>query len=337
MSNLIIDQDGESDGYKVTLPCRPEEFTNFVSSLLSRGLTIEKKYNDLFKIDSQSIQQLHLLILQRVGQNNGQMVSYHAKLYFNDKSSISFNTPSDLFSHNEIKKVETVSLSIEMVFLIHFPGRLSPEKQSVSLVFYSGYFVNRYGFSRGFNDSEIALQISHTEKTWANDILNLVSGFLKNHSCTPDKATLLWNAISGKIGIISGLLCFGIGLAGIKFGFGFLIEGLRLSADASLTSEHEMLAFLVSQTTSKIFVDFAVAAIFYIAILIIASVGIASYIRQYAKITISSKLLFTEEDSRISDLARRKDDMKVFRLSLEVLKGIIIGIIANVVFSTIWK
>ncbi len=337
MSDLTIDHDEKKDGYKVTLPCRPEEFTDFVSSLLGKGLTIEKNYDDVFKLDSQALQQLHILILQRANQNQGQLVSYHSKLYFDDKSSISFNSPEDLFSHNEIKKVGTISLSIEMVFLIHFPGRPSPEKQSISFVLKTGGVTQRTSRYIYIDNSEINLQISHTEKTWANDVLNLISDFLTHHTYKPNKTTLLWNAVSDKVGLISGFLCFGIGLLGIVFGYDFLAEELALTANAASLTEKEMLGFLVSQEASSTFVKFTIASIFYIAVLIAVSVYVAEYIKDLNQIGIRSRLIFTAEDTRRLDGAEKTSNIQLLGLSIELLKGIFVGICANVIFTSIWS
>lgn len=337
MSDLIIDHDDNSKGYKVTLPCRPEEFTDFVSSLLGKGLTIEKNYDDVFKLDAQSLQQLHALIYQRANQNHGKLASYHAKLYFNDRSSISFNSPEDLFSHNEIKKVRTISLSMEMVFLIHFPGRPAPEKQVVSITFKPGKTVTRESAHYYISDSEISLQVSHSEKTWANDILNLISDFLKHHIYKPSRTTLLWNSICGKVGVVTGFLCFGIGLLGVVFGYGFLTEELNVAASSVMESEQAMLGFLVSQSTSSTFVNFTVASVFYISVLIVISITISAYVSELNKVGIKSYLIFTEEDIKEAERNEKSSNIQLLGLSVELLKGVVIGICANAIFLFIWS
>lgn len=336
MSEIMINTEQDTEGYKVTLPCKPEEFTDFVSSLLGKGLTIEKNYNDIYKLDAPSLQQLFFLITQRANQNAGELVSFNSKLYFSDKSSISFNSPEDLFSHNEIKKIVTRRLFIEMTYLIHFPGHQAPEKQTVAITFKPGDIIRHRGAYLLSDESEINLQVHHSEKTWANDVINLFNDFLSNHKYEPNRSTLLWNKLNQYVSGLAGFLCFGVGLLGIVVSYNFISSNLAVLAEKSLGTQTDAVKYLVLQSYDTSTVNFVVASVFYVGVLIFLSVFTAEKLENKSSIPVESMLVFTNEDKKIADSKEKKSNFELFGLSFELIKGILVGIVANVVFSLIW-
>lgn len=336
MSELMIEQEIQEGEYKVTLPCKPEEFTDFISSLLGKGLTIEKNYTETFALDSSSLQQLYYIVTQRAAQNGGKLVSFNSKLYFSDMSSISFNSPDDLFSHNEIKAIETQSLFIEMTYLIHFPSKPSPEKQTVAITFKRGNFISHRGAYLYANDGGITLQVHHTEKTWANDVVNLFNDYISHRLYKPNKTTLLWNQLNTYVSGIAGFLCFGIGLLGIVISYNFLSQGIAEAAGLAMADQGESIKFLVFQSYDPKFVNFTVASVFYVGVLIFISAFTAEKLKSAYSIPIRSHLVFTEEDQKIFKNKEKHNRKQLFGLTSELLKGILIGVIANSVFTIIW-
>ncbi|WP_394209520.1 hypothetical protein [Enterovibrio calviensis] len=337
MSDLVIDSDVSEKQYKVTLPCNPEDFTDFVSSLLGKGLTIEKNYSDKYEVDAISLQQLYFLICQRAEQNAGKLVSFNSKLYFSDKSSISFNSPDDLFSHNEIKKVETRSLSIEMCFLIHFPSRQAPEKQTISITFTPGRVLRHRGEFLHVDESEVSLQIHHTEKSWALDIQNLFNEFFSNHIYKPNQLTKIWNKLNSYVSGTAGFLCFGIGLSGIILSYNSIADNIEKEAEKALQAPQSTIEFLVAQSYSTTNVTFFVASIFYVAILIILSIYLADKLETNSRIESRSHLVFTEHDRSLSSKKAKIKKSEFWGLSMDLFKGIIVGVMANIVFTMIWN
>ena len=336
MSELIIESEVKENEYKVTLPCKPDEFADFVSSILGKGLTIEKNYSDIFELDSNSIQQLYHLVTQRAAQNGGKLVAFNSKLYFSDRSSKSFNSPEDLFSHNEIKAIETSSLAIEMAYLIHFPGKPAPEKQSVSITFKPGSYIRHRGEYMYARDGEITLQVHHTEKTWANDVVNLFNDFISHHIYKPNKTTVLWNRLNDYISGVAGFLCFGVGLLGIVFSYNFISQGVKAAAVNVIDNQGESIKFLVLQSYDAGMVNFFVASVFYIGILIFISVFTAEKLNNAYSIPIRSQLIFTDQDRKAAGKKEKNSKSQVFGLTTELLKGLIIGVVANAVFTLIW-
>lgn len=336
MPDLIIDHDQESAGYKVTLPCNPNEFADFIGSLLSKGLSIEKNYTDVFVLDAADIRQLVILLSQRVNQNAGRLIAFTSKVYYSDRSSVSFNSPDDLFSHNEIKKIETTAVSLELVYLVHFPGKPAPAKQTIAIVFKPGRVVRHLGTYLKMNDSEITLQVNHSDKTWANDIVNLFNDFLAHHLYTPSKITLLWNRINKHVSTIAGFACFGVGLAGIALAYHFIATRIADGAKASISSVDTSLAFLVDRTYDPTMIYFVLGSVFYIGILIALSIFVSERLEKDNAIPIVSSLLFTEEDRRRVADRNKSSIYQLFELGVEILKGIAAGLIANAIFAGLW-
>jgi hypothetical protein len=277
------------------------------------------------------------LISQRVNQNAGRLITFNSKLYFSDRSSISFDSPDDLFSHNEIKKVETTALAVELVYLIHFPGKPAPAKQTISILFKPGQVIRHRGEYLKMNESEITLQVYHSDKTWANDIVNLFNDFLAHHVYKPNRTTLLWNRLNKHISGIAGYACFGAGLLGIAFAYSFIAERVANGAKISLSNSDAALAFLVNHSYDTTLINFVLGSVFYIGILIFLSVFVSERLERDNAIPIVSGLLFTEEDKRRVASRNKSSIYQLLGLGSEIIKGIAAGLIANTIFAVFWR
>lgn len=343
MSNITIDPDPRENSYRVVLPCSPDDFAEFVSSILGKGLTIDKTFPEAFDLSTSNLEQLFHLFVQRSQQNSGKLVSFSAKIYYTDKSTASFNSPEDYFSHNEVKKLTTGALTWELVFLIHFPGHKVPEKQVIAIRWVPGFVAESSADSyraQRYSDlrpSEISIQIAHSEKTWANDVLNLFRDFLSNHLVTTARRTHLWNTINEYLGGFAGYLCFGIGLVGIIFGYRIISEKRLEVAAKALTNSEESIKYLVHQSNDPTMVYFFVASLFYVSILALVSGKLSEKFSGITYLPPRSWLRLTSEDVRIADAHSKHMALRAGEIGTELGKGILLGIIGNAVFAGIAK
>ncbi len=341
---VVVEREEDKGDYKITLPCKPDEFSEFISSLISKGQTLERSFNYLFVLKIEDLRQFYLLLGQRALQNTGEIISFNAQMFFSGGGRVSLNSPEEFFSFNELKKSRTRNISLEFVFLIKFPGKNIPEKQTVAISIYPGIHklhepIHIYGTDA--YESKITISISHTERTWANDIVNLFEDFLGNHTFEPPKLVKAWNKISGYISGTAGFLCFGVGLLGIVFGYKFWRESHVDSISKILEIQEadkfikESLKYLISGSDSTSLVYFVVACLFYVVLLGFVSGMLSSKLEKSSYILSRSWMLATSHDFQM----HKDSSVSAFKYLLlfkELFIGILVGLTANAIFSLLW-
>ena len=122
--------------YVVALPCEPEQFSSFISSLLGKPQTISKGYTGSFEITHQDIQSAYRLVCQRVSQQNqGTLIQFSVRLVFDDNSTVLLNSFEDFLGYTEVRPLVVTQAHLSWSFLVKFEDREHPEKQEIDLSF----------------------------------------------------------------------------------------------------------------------------------------------------------------------------------------------------------
>jgi hypothetical protein len=170
-----------SDGY-VVLPYNEAEFRDFIESLLGSPQAITRAWHRPFEIGFDAVRDLHQLVLQRLSQNGGSLARFDARIGFSDDSAVELRTIEELLTYNEIRDIASNSLLLLWDFLVKFPGKTTPEKQSIQISFWAGEkefpeydTSSEPQFLRQITFGGISVRIEHTSRTWGTDIDALMS------------------------------------------------------------------------------------------------------------------------------------------------------------------
>ncbi|MEH2339637.1 hypothetical protein [Nostoc sp.] len=100
---VIYSNVNSSTGGYITLPVAPDQFNDFIINLLGRPQSIEKRIYGRFEIEWSDITNFHDLINQRINQqNNGQLINFQSRIYFDDNSVIELNSYPELITYREV-------------------------------------------------------------------------------------------------------------------------------------------------------------------------------------------------------------------------------------------
>jgi len=122
--------------YAIALPCEPEDFANFIGSLLGKPQTIVNSERGSFEIRKEDIVNSYHLLVQRVQQQNeGQLLQFTVRLVFNDNSSVLLNSIDDFITYAEVRPVFPTQAHLSWAFIVRFRDRQHPEKQDIDLSF----------------------------------------------------------------------------------------------------------------------------------------------------------------------------------------------------------
>ena len=211
----------EREEYAVMLPCRPEDFKEFVSGLLGKPQTITKRFLGKFDISKEDIESFHHVLTQRVAQQNeGKLIQFTIKIVYDDNSSVLLNSLEDFIHYNEVRHVSSIAAHLTWTFLVLFPDRKVPEKQTIEISIITNTekqmpfydedlpFFLMHSPKKGY----ITFQISHTARTWGGDIEALLSGHIKNLLQPASKIRNYIREHDGLIALFVGLTFFIIAL-----------------------------------------------------------------------------------------------------------------------------
>jgi hypothetical protein len=317
-----------------------EQFRSFVSSVLGKPQTISGHFHGGFEIRVSDLKNLHHAISQRISQQHkdAMLTQFTARVSFDDDSSVTLEDLDGLESHAEIKPVSTVGVYLTWKYLVQFPDHSNPEVQHIEFGFFAGspsvgrivpfaegYFV-MIGFPDQFGSTDglIHYSISHTERTWGEDMKNLAINWSKNHLVSASKFKKIVNRHRKKIGSTLAALVVVVTLAsGFKHLQGAL--GLDLS-----TATFAIVADAVRQSTEALYT--AIAGVF---IFTIVATFVRTWILNEGRLSSPGHILLTSGDDRRKAKLERKQAKRVVSFVAASMVALLISVFANYVFSIV--
>jgi hypothetical protein len=172
---------GASDeNYAVTLPVGEDQLKEFLAGLLGKPQTIARRLHGPFKVTRADIEDVHILLEQRISaQNNAALASFVARIVYDDNSSVQLNSFLEFKTYNEVKPLRSTAIHLSWTYLVQFQNKTIYEKQQVDLsisvaepdrqVIIDAEFPNRR-IARLGHRGLINLRISHSDRSWGGDI-----------------------------------------------------------------------------------------------------------------------------------------------------------------------
>lgn len=185
MTELINPETREST---IALPVDRRMLGEFISGLLGQPQSLERQFDNAFSVDHAWLIHFFTTILQRIQQQNApEPLAFEAAIRYQDKV-IRTVTSWQAFQHfSETLNIISVGIKIHLAVLIQFPTKKIPERQEIII-----YFETRENkqsimeslLGREPKPGAIYVEIRHTERTWADDILRLIETELKQIQTT---------------------------------------------------------------------------------------------------------------------------------------------------------
>ena len=180
----------------VLIPCPPEEFADFISSLLGKSQICEGLFDGWFEIHLKDIENFYHLVDQRLSEQNvSRLISFTVVIKYFDGTSVELPSLDHLRQHVEIRPVVSSGVLLTWIYLVGFRGRPIPERQQIDVEIQSSrgneedalyYSSPRSQHSHG--SGYMKYRVSYTARTWGSNIENM----LRSHILT------LINPNSGK-------------------------------------------------------------------------------------------------------------------------------------------
>lgn len=322
------------------LPCEPEQFREFISGLLGRPQTIEKVVEGPFDVARADIENLHHLIDQRISsQNDATLMSFCARIFYDDNSSVTLNSFQDFVSYAEVKPLVSRGVHVSWIFLIQFPAKKVPERQELEITFLTEELSLPYVTAKSlgrlsFREPRglIRLRIGHTDRSWGSDMEALLTGSLKTLVKSESRIRRFASKQSGWIALFSAIGVILIGLTSIYFVSlelsSKLLRGISVKLPMGANQQDVVLAkldaisrMLASGSWSK----YSFYAVIWVLCSIIMSIVLAAFITEGLDFRRPSFVLLTQKSANVMATKLRKMD----RNWLTAVGSIAISIIAS--------
>lgn len=331
----------------VSVPIDKKTLGDFISGLLGQPQTLERVFDSAFSIDHSWLLHLCSLILQRLTQQNApEPLSFEATINYREGYVRKISSYPAFEHFSETQNIVCVSLRINMFFLIQFPSKAVPERQELILEFKaketSSSLMESF-FNRAQESGKFRIEIRHTERTWADDILHLVSkefegvqtkdGDLKNWM---RKAFIPYSILLFPVSMMAAIILDLWGKSETKAFWRTRIESLVSGSNSDLQALHQKVDILLGKeregASGSFGGLFGYDALFAIAMAVAGAVVILAIAlaRPSPSFIVMSKATENYRNATLVKLKRRN----LLLLGSMVL-SVVLGVLGNYIYDKI--
>ncbi|WP_316238368.1 hypothetical protein [Bradyrhizobium sp. SZCCHNR1015] len=194
-------------GRELIIPLEPALLGEFILGLLGQRRSIDQQFRDrIFLIDIKWLLNLDDIVEQRISsQNAGSLVSFSAKIYYDDGRITNLTSRSAFRSFHDISTRIAIGVELGWAYLIKFPNAKTPEKQEIKFRAFTDRRamdlkpITKKGSSlflaSGESDQELSFSVSFTDLTWGEDLANHMSSFVNSKTARFGRITRVAKSI----------------------------------------------------------------------------------------------------------------------------------------------
>lgn len=312
----------EEDPYYVVLPCDVKDFSKFVSGLLGKPQELRGQVEGRFTISHGDVENVYHVLHQRISkQNESSPIHFTITVYYDDGQSVAHNNLVDFNSYHPVSKAVATGVIVSATYLIKFVGKEAPEKQEVEVIFATHPEWHPTRVRRWFDGGLYQFKITHTERTWAEDIAGLLT---KHGESLVQKPTGIRKWLLGRMDELTTylmILVFTSSLLSWSYAASGNID--KLSDQAATIQIASALKSLLSGLTIL-----SVVGTLFIAI--------NRYVDRNAFVHGISSILFTEHDRKNYAKVSKATKFGWVSYLIAWSVSLALGVLSNVIYSKNW-
>lgn len=339
---------------KVIIPFEVDQFHQLMKNCLGRPQTIEKSFSLSYALKPKHIADLNALIVERVSQQNlSQLIGFSARLSFSDNSIVTLDSFEALASYNVLKDVESTNLRLTWLYSITFQGKTAPEEQEISVTFASG---SPGSFGAAFphwgsvwdpSDGDISFVISHSERTWATDIQNILTAFITSLEPTDSsicESLRRWDRV---IGLTVGALFLASSIATIFWTLSRTISRYKeqlahlvapsSGGDGELLILRKHVEFISDLIITRSTPTLGVAIMLYLCLSVILAVAAGAAVINVIPRRMGGFIILTQRTDETYRRRREREKASWRHVLLSSVAAIVLGVFGNYVFALLTR
>lgn len=333
----------------ISIPVGKKDLGSFICDLLGQKQSLERTYDVVFEVDHSWLMNLHDMIDQRISQQaNSNLINFSAVIYFENGSKRTITTVDAFRSYHETKPHVSNGIKVVWEYLVHFPNRPHPEKQQIS---FSAHIYEKKHTEKSTNlerlaksisenakDSLINIQIDHTERTWGDDIENIISSCVAEVS-RQDELKDSFIKIS-RLVLFVAIMAFTLvyPIYSAQTTSGETIETLRASFE-ELSNHAEATNELINSKLDMLFEAVSTIennrnsrSLWALAFMFLGPM-VAAVFLSVTKTTQQSHILLSPKSNQLRDKLNQKNKGKVLIVVFSYILSIAAGVLANYSFQ----
>lgn len=347
-TNLAENNKDHEEDLLISFPIAKKDLGNFVSNLLGQKQSLERTFPIDFEIDHPWLINLHECLEQRICQQaHSQLLNFRAVVYFKNGTKRTITTLTSFSAYIETKPLISIGIKVVWEYLVSFPNKVHPEKQQISLSAFTrrenkeqnkSIFDIVFDSSRYSTDAFLNIQIDHTERTWGDDVENVIS------SCVEDiHIRKMTSAILFKLSRVLFVLCVLLSILiypiyssvtanfDLSFSLSELYEPLKTQPVINLGLINNKLDLVYEAVSSfeqnrNKEILMSLGRVFFVPLFL-------ALFMFFTKSTTNSYVLLTKKTYELKDKNDKKTKRKVIIIILSYVASILAGIIATYGFN----
>lgn len=338
-----LQHDDREQRTAVILPCSPDQFSQFIASLLGRPQELTGLRQGQFLADKAEAIQLYDLITQRVLQQHGvHPLQFTVRVKFDNGTSVLLNSVEEFNAYHEVRSVRSLGMLLTWTFLVSFPGKASPEKQEIEFGYMSELrgFVEMDGELVHGGEGFVHYRIRHTARTWGADIEALLAHYMDTLIKPEPKFRAILRKNSVTIGVTVGLLLFIMLMGGLGWvnsqifdrQSALLLPALGDAVTASKKLDQIITYLNVSREGVR-----SLYTTLYMLFSLAGSVFVGIRIGMEADTYPPSDVILTKRAETVYQERQKAYQNSVRRLVISTVAAVLVGILSNIAYDFLVK
>lgn len=348
--NSTPDRSPHSANYAVMLPCAPEQFQEFITGLLGKPQTISQQMQGSFEMSLADFTTFHHLICQRVNQqNHATLIQMTVQIGFDDGSSVLLNSFDDFSVFHEIRPVVSSRINLSWIFLIQFPDRKFPERQTIDVSFNTNaeaqisYYESEDIFLKVLKSAPgpyVGFRIQHTARTWGADIQSMLENHLNSvlQKDRPERTYIKKHSDKISLFVFFAIL---ITAFWIVFSTGSDLLSRDSKAITSISGETvpviEKLDFLIKYTSSSLWPKYLLTSSAYLVTAFAFAIVVGFSIDSGANGYRPSFILLSQVAEKERVAALKKYERGWLKFLISIVVSVVAGVFSNILFALYWS
>ncbi|WP_162914543.1 hypothetical protein [Desertibaculum subflavum] len=334
----------------IVLSVERDSFAEFISSVLGKPQTIGRTFSGQFDLKREDIENFFYLVDHRVReQNTASIVSTAFTISYNNGSSITLNSVKEFSSYSETKPIMVIGVSISLAYLVSFPDRKHPEKQTIDVNFFAGpdrgdFFVSDgdgFPFPTTMGSGIVALRIAHTARSWGVDVENLLADQIGTLLNSENKLRSFIRRGSGKFAFLAALLFVAIAIGGALWVTEDFIERNMLAAGNYIDDREfdvrDAIRFLIENSARGGWANFLFKSGIFIILSVFASIAIAAWTESAANKRKPSFIVMSKYGEKHREAALARDRRSILSLIAAWNTAIISSAAGSALFAYLFQ
>lgn len=213
-NEISLTEDINSQDSYLRLSIPKERFGEFIGGLLDQPIEISRSSYREFDIDTAWVEQTIYLLKQRITQQNvSEIVSFSGSVGFEKGEVVKFRDLDTFLGYVPSAAKCSISVEFRVSYLVEFPNKIIPEKQSISVGASDRDLKRDKGVRYSYDAGHIWYRIECTERTWGEDIEKILSDQIQAAIVQKGYAEELFERLKGYAGFLIGACAIFVPLA----------------------------------------------------------------------------------------------------------------------------